>query len=73
MAKVRKRFCYQARAAGLKEVKEVIAELNEEKDVNEDTEMKDVQPHSNGNDDPQKHDDNQHSKSLADLKRQKLD
>lgn len=59
--------------AGLKEVKEVIAELNEEKDVNEDTEMKDVQPHSNGNDDPQKHDDNQHSKSLADLKRQKLD
>lgn len=54
-------------------MKEVIAELNEEKDVNEDTEMKDVQPHSNGNDDPQKHDDNQHSKSLADLKRQKLD
>ena len=59
--------------AGLREVKEVITELNEEKDAGDDTEMKDIQHHPNGNGDPQNHDEKQHSKSLADLKRQKLD
>ncbi|CUM54463.1 uncharacterized protein AC631_04088 [Debaryomyces fabryi] len=57
--------------AGLREVKEVITELNEDKDANEDDEVKDTQRHSNDSQIP--HNSIQHSKSLVDLKRQKLD
>lgn len=59
--------------AGLREVKEVITELNEEKDSNEDDEVKDIQYNSNGNDSQDPHNSIQYSKSLVDLKRQKLD
>lgn len=60
--------------AGLREVIEVITELNEEKDYNEDIGLQEIQHHSNGNGDSQNPDNNtQHSKSLVDLKRQKLD